>query len=161
MELDPENPQGSSRAAARAAASYLLLPDPDPEALPLARALYRLAVDMGAAPGDVGSDVGSGPPLISARFDTCEPGVASGDSRALPTTPVVTSAERVLAHEAMLMAHADSLEAVLEARSLTIRTLEGRVSAERSRVDELEAELERITALLRDGPRPNRVPGGR
>jgi hypothetical protein len=98
---------------------------------------------------------------VSARFDTCEPGVASGDSRALPTTPVVTSAERVLAHEAMLMAHADSLEAVLEARSLTIRTLEGRVSAERSRVDELEAELERITALLRDGPRPNRVPGGR
>jgi hypothetical protein len=161
MELAPENPHGSPLAAARAAASYLLLPDPDPEALPLARSLYRLAVDMGGPPGDAGSDHGSGPPLMAARFDTCAPGAASGASRALPTTPVVTSVERALAQEAALMARADSLDAMVGSGARALQTLEQRVSAERSRVAELEAELERITALLRDGPRSGRPPAGR
>ncbi|NIQ55244.1 MAG: hypothetical protein GWM92_12760, partial [Gemmatimonadetes bacterium] len=45
-ELDTGNPRGSSRLAAHAAASYLLLPDADPERVPLARALYRLGADL-------------------------------------------------------------------------------------------------------------------
>lgn len=157
IELDPENPHGSPRAAAHAAASYLLLPDADPEALPFARSLYRLAVDMGGTPGDVVAEAGSGPPLIAARFDTCEPGVAPGDATALPATPVVTSAERALALEAALLARSDSLEAVLDGHVRTIRALEERASSQGSRVAELEAELERITALLRDGPAAGRA----
>lgn len=127
-ELDPQNRLGSPHRAARAAASYLLLPDADGEHVPLARALYRLAIDRGATPADAQALAGEDGPLFAGRFDTCDADVPVDPTLSLPTTPVETTAARMQALEAA----ADSL---------------------RVHADQLETELERISELLREGGR--------
>lgn len=143
-ELDPQNPRGSPHAAARAAANYLLLPDADPNDVLLARALYRLAVDLGATPGEIGGVYPTGDtPLLAGRFDTCEDGALVDATGSLPSTPSETTAERMAAMEARLAGSLDSLE------------------AHQARIAELEAEIQRITALLREGVGTARAPGRR
>lgn len=143
-ELDPQNPRGSPHRAARAAGSYLLLPDADGEHVPLARALYRLAIDRGASPADVARTfAGEEAPLFAGRFDTCEPEAPVSATLSLPSTPVETTAERVR---------------TLEARVATLRMESDSL---RVRAEELESELARITDLLRQGGRANATAGRR
>ena len=139
-ELDPANPYGSPEAAARAAASYLLLPDADFERLPLARSLYRVAVDLGGSPGRTGREAFADLPPLAGRFDTCESGVETAPSSALPTMAEVTTAAQMRALEEDVALRADSIAA-----------LEDRIASSRSRIVELEREIERIMALLRQG----------
>jgi hypothetical protein len=134
-ELDPQNRHGSPHRAARAAANYLLLPDAEGEHVPLARALYRLAIDRGATPADTEAFVGEDGPQFAGRFDTCDAEGPIDPTLSLPTTPVETNAERMRA---------------LEAKVLALRTESDSL---RIRADELEAELERISELLREGGR--------
>jgi hypothetical protein len=136
-ELDTGNPEGSPHAAARFASTYLMLPDATPEDVPLARALYRLGTDL-SGPTDPGVEPEPLPP-VAPRFDTCEPVSSTEPLPPLPTTPAVRAA-RVAALQAALAAHGDSL-AVLQAA----------VRARTARIAELDAELERITELLKTG----------
>jgi hypothetical protein len=141
-ELDPENRHGSPHRAARAAASYLLLPDADGEHVPLARALYRLAIDGGATPADAQALAGEDGPLFAGRFDTCDADGPVDSTLSLPTTPIETSAARMQALEASVLA--------LRTESDSLRV----------RAEQLETELERISELLREGGRA-RATGGR
>jgi hypothetical protein len=152
VELDPGNPYGSPRAAARAAASYLLLPDAEREQRPLARGLYRLAVDLGASAGDVSAGgLGADGPSFAHRFSRCDSGTEGVSAHELPTTPPITTAMRLALAEAELGARTDSLAAT-----------EQRLAVGRERIAALEAEIERITALLREGaPRARSTTGRR
>jgi hypothetical protein len=148
IELDPNNPYGSPHAAASAAARYLLLPDAEPEQLPLARSLYRIAVDLGGSPS-VPGDAPLDGALVAGRYDTCAIGTAVVETpRTLPSTPDITRADRAQALQASLVERADSVE-----------SMELRVAAWRARIAELEAELERITALLKEGTTGSSVRG--
>lgn len=141
-ELDPQNRRGSPDRAARAAASYLMLPDAEGEHVPLARALYRLAIDRGARPADAeAAYAGEDGPLFAGRFDTCEAEGPVDPTLSLPTTPVETNAARMQALERSFLALR------VESDSLRIRARE------------LEKELERIGELLREGGRT--TAGGR
>lgn len=137
-ELDPQNRRGSPHRAARAAASYLLLPDAEGEHVPLARALYRMAIDRGATPADVQDFAGEDGPSFAGRFDTCDAGGAVDSTLSLPTTPVETNAARMQALEASVLA--------LRTESDSLRV----------RAEQLETELERISELLRER---GRAPG--
>ena len=135
-ELDPQNPRGSPHRAAWAAANYLLLPDAEDEHVPLARTLYRLAIDRGATPADVMATFASDdPPLVAGRFDTCDTRLPVASAGSLPTTPTETSAARMQTLEASVV------DLRMEADSLRLHAAE------------LETELKRITALLREGGR--------
>lgn len=148
IELDPNNPYGSPHTAASAAARYLLLPDAELDQLPFARSLYRIAVDLGGAPS-VTSDTPPTGALLAGRYDTCAPGTEVVQTpKTLPSTPEVTKADRAQALRASLDERVDSLE-----------SLELRVAAGRARIAELEAELERITALLKEGTAGSSVRG--
>ena len=139
-ELDPGNGSGSPATAAELARGYLLLPDAPREEIVLARALYRVAADLGGLEETTAAAESTGAGLaIAPRFNAC------GEApqlrfRNLPTTSDETLAARMQALEARLGAKSDSLAAA-------------RTSAEASsqRVAELEQELERITQLLTSG----------
>lgn len=181
-ELDTGNPDGSPRLARHLAARYLLLPGASPERIPLARSLYRLGADLGGEPGPAEGlplagrtvasepgdravaserDDGGGPseldgggetasssspaegetlPDLAPRFDTCEVGVETASSGELPTTPAPRTVR--------LQALRDGLTA--RADSLTLLRAELAFSADS--VARLNAEIERIRALLRSGP---------
>lgn len=134
-QLDTGNPNGSPHTAAYLAASYLLLPDAAPTRLPLARSLYRLGTDLELADSAGSPD----PPPVARRFDTCEEVTPSPVVRALPTTPAPRTAKIVTLH-AELAQHVDSLQA-----------LEAEVDTRATRIAELNAEIERIRALLKSG----------
>jgi hypothetical protein len=134
-DLDPASPHFSPREAARAAGAYLHDADADAHELPVARALFRLAVDLvelqgGRAARDA---IGSG------AYDCAEAG-ASG-ARELPAQPSTSAVS--------------SLRGATAGRSDSLTVL-------RVHADSLRSELDRITSLLREGTAPARAePGGR
>jgi hypothetical protein len=139
-ELDPGNSSGSPRLAAHLAGAYLLLPDAADDGRILARTLYRLAADLGGlAELPAGADVPTVPPLAN-RFDVCGLGFTDDTARPLPSLTPATTAARVSAPDAELTAYADS-----------VGVLRSRDAAQRARIGELEAELQRITQLLTRG----------
>lgn len=147
-ELDPMNPFGSPDEAARLAAAYLELPDPDVRDALLARATYRLAVDLGGVVHDsvTGASRRRAPP-VAERFEACEGRPLLPVPAPLPTTPELTTAARLAALRTDLQAKSTSLSASARERD----DLRMRTTTLQARIDELEAELDRIKALLRDG----------
>jgi hypothetical protein len=127
-ELDPANIDGSPREAAGLAANYLLTADAQARWMPLARTLYRVAADVGRlTPYDLMPGVlGEGHALVP-----CAP-TGSDSAGVLPDLATPTSE------------HIRSLESALSARSDSMQVLS-------TRVESLEAELERVAALLRSG----------
>lgn len=138
-ELDTGNETGSPRAALQLARSYLLLPDPPREEVVVARALYRLAADLGGEMAAPTADSTSTGIIVAPRFDGCE---SDPDLRfrPLPATSSETLADRKKA-----------LESTLTVRSDSIAALRGALTESDRRVAELESELERITQLLTSG----------
>lgn len=134
-ELDTGNPDRSPALAAYLAERYLLLPDRVSEDVPLARALYRMGTDL-AGPVPPGS---LELPAVAARFDACHGSAVTRSMHALPATPAPVSTRFAMLHRE-LAARADSLALVDAELTLT-----------RSKVAELEAEIERITELLKSG----------
>lgn len=131
-DLDPTNPAGSPRAAAVAAAAYLLSDDASPDRLPVARALFRLAADRGALDPGVKGD----PAAALVELAVACAGDVGDPSRGLPSVPSTSLAERIGALEAALSIRSDSLSVVTH------------------RVGALEAELRRIATILRDDALP-------
>ena len=131
-DLDPTNPAGSARAAAVAAAAYLLSDEASPDRLPVARALFRLAADRGALEPGAGADPAAALTqlAVSCASDLGDP------SRSLPSVPSTSLAERI-----------DTLESDLSSRSDSLAVVTDRVTA-------LEAELQRIATILRDDAMP-------
>lgn len=153
-QLDTGNPYASPRTAADLAARYLRLPDARAEDLAVARALYRLAVDLGAEAED-GPGPGSGldgwEPLAD-RFVACDAGDSRSVRRPLPEPPSgSTTAARIRALEEEVIDRTDSL-AAMEQRLTSLRTRMGDLDAAVERITALEAEIERIRELLRRPP---------
>jgi hypothetical protein len=176
-ELDTENPHGSPRAAALLAAGYLVLPDAEADQLPVARAMYRLAADRGGlsegagegaadedgagedgadedGAGEDGADEdgagedGADPlPSLAVRFDTCQPMPDTEWAHRLPDPPALTTSARIAALESELAAASDSLS-ILRERNGALR--EGNAALQ-ARTGELEAEIQRVAELLRNG----------
>jgi len=144
-ELDTGNESGSPQTALQLARGYLLLPNAPREEVVLARALYRLAADLGGldetAPAADSLSTDSPPkgPYVAPRFDGCE-STPELTYRPLPPTTAETLADRERALETSLAARSDSLA-----------TLRNALSTSRQRVTDLEAELARITQLLTSG----------
>lgn len=136
-ELDTANPYRSPRRAAHLAAAYLLLPDASPEAIPLARTLYRLGTDL-AAPGSPGGEE-EPMPAVAHRFDSCAVTAAGSDPGPLPTTPSAASI------------HLTALRAELAASIDSVARLRADLAARSSEIAALRAEIERITELLKSG----------
>lgn len=136
-ELDTGNPDRSPRRAAHLAGAYLLLPDAEPQGLAVARALYRLGTEL-TVPVASPSSVISMPPVAS-RFDTCDMTAVAFDARALPDVP--SSREGRLAN----------LRAELAARNDSVARLRSDLASERARLADLQAEIDRITELLKSG----------
>ena len=138
MALDPRNPDASPDDGARIAAHYLDLPGAGADDRVVAETLYLMARGFGAAPGGsleadtAASAVTQG---LASRFGACRT-AAEGDgaasARPLPELPDT-------AYAARLRADRDRLAA---------------------RVTALEAELQRIRALLQEGVVPD-TSGGR
>lgn len=143
-ELDTANPDRSPRRATHLAGAYLLLPDAEPEELPVARALYRLGVEL-TVPAASPAELVPMPPVAS-RFDTCDPARVAVSSRTLPDTP--SSREgRLAALRAELVARTDSLARLRS--ELTAKNDE--LAATSDELAEVQAEIERITELLKSG----------
>ncbi|MDT8368836.1 MAG: hypothetical protein RQ745_06485 [Longimicrobiales bacterium] len=134
LELDARNPDADPARAASFAVRYLMLPDAPNEGHAIARTLYVLAIDQGA-PADLDAELGTAP-----RFSDCEQPVDSVDRSALPVHPG-TPAALVL----------DSLRAERDAHQSRAAALADTLQTVRSRVVELEAEIERIRDLLKAG----------
>ncbi|MCA1791359.1 MAG: hypothetical protein LC667_16355 [Thioalkalivibrio sp.] len=134
IALDPGNPDGTPDEVALIAARVLHDAAPGDSDAALARSLYLVALDRGAAPVTHYAPA-EGP-------EGCPP--ASGRFRAVPLElpqPIEpTSAARLTA-----------LQDTLSARTDSLRTLREELSASRQRTETLEAEIERIRLLLRGG----------
>lgn len=126
--LDPRNPDASADRAARLAAHYLGLPGSDPDGRAVAETLFLVALGRGARLLDAPGPADSVPGL-PPRFEDCEVEATVGipRGRALPALPDTARSSR-------LRVERDSL---------------------RARVDELEAELERIRNLLQEDVLPD------
>jgi hypothetical protein len=143
LRLDPRNPAQSADSAALMAIRYLALPDGNPADRPLAISLYALALDHGANP--LIRPTFPGPPgSIAPRFADCG---APPPSNA-PELPGLTSGGKADAMHAV-STERDSLAAQVGRLTETNRTLE-------KKVQELEAELQRVRRLL--GGTPGRPP---
>lgn len=130
-ELDVANPSGSPESAATLAGLLIRDPDISDEEAALARSIYRLALDRGAAAENRPSE-----------YKECSSaGMAS--VVLLDRGPTPTTHEQVQALRDSLAARAD-----------TIRLLHGTIARSEARVLELEAELERIRQLLKGRPPP-------
>lgn len=154
-ELDPRNPSGSPAAAAQLAARYLQIPSPPPAGLAHARTLYLLALELGAPPvrepfapvlltGAPAREEPASTWRPAERFESCGVPEPSSADRRLPEhpgPPLRARLDRVSAHRDSLAHRLDSLSAAADDRARRLR----------ARVDSLEAELERIRALLREG----------
>jgi hypothetical protein len=130
--LDPANPMFSPPEAAHAAAAYLLAPDGDDDQRPVARALYRLAVDIGGLEGRPSAHEEGGS-ATAAPFD-CMEGDEEED-RPLPALPG-TSPTPLRLLQTSAESDPDSMSAL------------------KAEADSLRAELDRITSLLREGAAP-------
>ncbi|MEX2467497.1 MAG: hypothetical protein WD995_11345 [Gemmatimonadota bacterium] len=130
VALDPGNPDSTPDEAAMAAARVIREAGPGDSDAALARSLYLLALDQGAAPATGQEPAGCPPP--------------SGETRSQPTRlpqpASPTSAARLAA-----------LQDTLSARTDSLRTLREQLSASRERTEALEAEIERIRRLLLGG----------
>jgi hypothetical protein len=146
-ELDTENPHGSPRAAALLAAGYLVLPDAEADQLPVARAMYRLAADRGGLSEGAEEDGADPLPSLAVRFDTCQPMPDMEWARRLPDPPGLTTSARIAALESELAAASDSLS-ILRERNGALGERNGALLA---RTEELEAEIQRVAELLRNG----------
>lgn len=141
-ELDTGNPTRSPILAAYLAERYLLLPDRAPDEVPLARALYRLGTDLaGPVPPDSPEL-----PEVAYRFDACDESAPARSARTLPFVPMPMSTRLAILHRE-LAARADSL-ALVDAELAVARSNVGALEA---KITELEAEIERITELLKSG----------
>lgn len=141
-ELDVRNPGGSAAEAARLARAYLELPWGDETEVPIARSLYLLALDLEAVPGYVPHQVSataSAVPL-AARFDHCDGGGEARRSEEPPVLAGPTTGQRFA-----------NLRFELDARSDSLSLARASVSAQALKIEELEAEIERIRKLLRGG----------
>ncbi len=126
-DLDPASPMFSPREAARASAAYIVSPGADEDRLPVARSLYRLAVDLG---GD-GPYVDEGGEIAGIGPYACE-GDTGDPALSLPATPSTSPIPfRTLEYAAAI--RSDSLTAL------------------KAQADSLRSELDRITNLLREG----------
>lgn len=153
-QLDTGNPYGSAQAAADMAARYLRLPDAPPEDLPLARALYRLALDLGAEPVGIGrarTGLDDWGPLAD-RFEQCDGPAPRYVWRSLPDPPAgSTTAAHLAALEEELAVRTDSL-AALEQRVTVLSGRASELTAAVERITALEAEIARIRELLKRPP---------
>lgn len=123
--LDPRNPEASAADGARLAVHFLGLPGSGSEERTVAETLYLLARGYGAPVGDTLPDPGAeAVATLAPRFDHCgAEGDVATSSRALPELPDSSYVARSRAERDRLTA----------------------------RVNALQAELERIRALLREG----------
>ena len=153
-QLDTGNPYASAQAAADLAARYLRLPDARAEQLPVARALYRVAVDLGAEPvhGPASTSGLDGWEPLADRFAACDANEPRYVWKSLPDPPPgSTTAARIEALEEEIMVRTDSL-AALEQRVTSLRSRTGEMEAAVERITALEAEIERIRELLKRPP---------
>lgn len=131
-DLDPANPMFSPRESARASAAFIVTPEVDGHELPVARALYRLATELGGLAYIEASEEDATAMAASA----CVAGRSEGELRPLPALPTVGPATRVQVIEAKSAAQSDSLALM------------------RTQTDSLRSELRRISDLLREGTAP-------
>ena len=160
-ELDTGNEAGSPQTALQLARSYLLLPDAPSEEVVLARALYRLAADLGGHEAMPGADSPAPGPRVAPRFDGCE---SSPDLmfHPLPSTSSETLVDReqaLMDREQALVDREQTLVAEVAATTDSLATVRQALSTSRERVTELESELERITQLLTSGAERHSVSG--
>jgi hypothetical protein len=135
LELDPTNPAGSPRDAARTVTKYFRASGSDDSWTPFARTLYRIAADQG---GLDGAEAPAGP-LVGAP--SCERSAEIADP--LPSLPAVTA-----------FARARVLAADLSGLSDSIAVLTRRADSLAAHTSALQAELDRIGTLLREGATP-------
>lgn len=175
LELDVRSPPPDPDEAARLSAAFLRLPYAPPDQLALARGLYVLALDHGAAPLDrEGSDrtadlgdvrpagrASDGSALAHPALATAESAPAASEHpRPVPATRFarcegggMVEWRRILPeHPATPLA--DRLRAAEMRLDSVARSAEGLRSERtglRARIEELEAELARIRKLLEGG----------
>lgn len=141
--LDPANPDASADRAAELAARVLRsTPHGDP-AFAHARALYRLALDLGAAA------------VTPATVESCGP--VPMHVEPLPSVRTPTTATRMRALADTLAARSDSLASrseALAARTDSLDRARARALEAERRAAALEHELQRIRQLLRGGAEP-------
>lgn len=130
-DLDPASPMFSPREAARASAAYIVSPGADEDRLPVARSLFRLAVDLG---GD-GPYVDEGGEIAGIGPYACE-GDAGDPALSLPAMPSTSPTTPLQKLESAAAIRSDSLTAL------------------KAQADSLRSELDRITNLLREGLAP-------
>ena len=132
--LDPRNPAASPDSAAALAAHFLMLPGTQPEDRATAETLYLAALNQGAAPPFDAAAEGriAFQPALATQYENCGEVEVPNDTvrSSLPTLPGPGMAARL-----------DRLQAV---RDSLVRQVTG-----------LEAELERIRSLLRQGILPD------
>lgn len=144
-ELDARNPDRSPHRAAQLAARYLELPGAAGDDLPVAQSLYLLALDLGGSPGapspraDADSSQVTLPPL-APRFQRCDDSVTVVDSASLPAYPGTTVARRMA-----------ELQRLLQERTDSLRVARAGMAARDRKIEELQAEIERIRKLLKGG----------
>lgn len=132
--LDPRNPAGSADEAARLAAHYLGLQEEGAGDRAVAETLFLLALDQGGRSEVAGA--ADGETIVSGlapRYHDCAaavPDSSAVEPTALPELPGLSTADLLV----RIRTERDSLA---------------------ERTTELEAELERIRRLLREGVRPD------
>lgn len=134
IALDPRHPDGTPDEAALIAARVLQDASPGDADAALARSLYLIALDRGAAP------VTRFEPAAETAGCATPPGQLRDTPVELPVPIEPTSAGRFTA-----------LQDTLRVRTDSLRTLREELSTSRQRTEALEAEIERIRILLRGG----------
>jgi len=142
--LDPRNPGSDPDEAARLAARYLQLPRVLPEERIVAESLYLMALARGGSPpGEGAAGSGDGDEREPAlRFSDCDApggGATVAGAEPLPELPITPAP--------VLIRRARGERDALRAR---VGELEGEI-------DDLQAELDRIRSILRQGV-PDTVP---
>ena len=142
-ELDARNAAGSADEGARLARAYLEVSPPEDPYAPVARTLYLLALDLVGAPGYVPHKVDAveaSPVVLAERFGQCDATVKPQASVLVPEPTGTSTGARI-----------GALQAELEARTDSLSVARTNLSAQAKKIEELEAEIERIRKLLRGG----------
>jgi len=141
LALDPRNPAAHPDSAALMAERFLNLPSRSLEEALEAEALYVTALDYGADP-DLRIDPVD--PGFAVRFGDCDSPFPARAVRPLPTLEGSTSGRLKL-----LDAERDSLIQQNQQLRYTVRQLRLSSDSVQTRVDSLQAELDRIRQLIR------------
>jgi len=141
LALDPRNPAAHPDSAALMAARFLDLPGNTEEEMLEAEALYITALDHGADPELRPDPVNPG---FAVRFGDCDQPFPARDQRPLPTL-VGSMSGRLQSLDEERGALAEENQQLRG----TVRQLRQTSGALQTRVDSLEAELERIRQLIR------------